>query len=1301
MLNITDEEKALFKESGHFPGYIFTFSDINLTITNDIIHDQAVTVKESVMDSSELTLGGCIASSIEFEVSEIMANDITGHEFTAKIEVTDADDNVELSNLPMGTYTPAAVQQVDDKDYKKVTAYDRLTMATADVTEWYDSFFVNDSTHTVKETRESLLTYLGIPYVSQNLTNDTYVCEKTVDSVQMVGLDVLKMLCTINGGFGRMNRFGEFEVITLEEITGDEPDTSEDYRTVKYEEYTSEAVTGIIVKGTTDDVGIDVGDTETNPYVITGNIFLYNNATEAQRAAIRTVATNILNLIKNIEYRPHTSNIDGLPYMECGDIFKIEKDNDTLESYIFGRTLSGVAYLQDQYEAKGTQERKNEVSATSEMYRNAGKQFEFVVSLDGLRADLTNYETGTETKFEIMDGKIDTKVSTEEMESSIEQSADQIKSTVGTAQSKYQEPEQKYNPTTYTDSPTFPTSIRYVCRLQGGKDTGDYSMVAVCEGSPVFATRDATGTTGWGSVYATQGINMNKIISFPYTKTNTCRVLAVGNKDSSGYGTVFWSDSKLTTWNRGQFTDIYDEFYLVDVVYDTYSGVCLALDDAGRFCYSTDLTNWYQEHIDSTKTWGAFKVFCAGGYFIVSAYDNEIRYIETSVFAELIENADPETTDFRSVWEKVDLTTLRKENNELIYFNDIAYRPQSFNVIKGMYVAAGTVQSRDSSESAESEYTGGIWYSYDLKKWFPAEAYDEELFQITFLPIDYFHEEEADNYYVFFATGSDGRTCYSLDGKEWKNGQAGSGDLKYGIAKFSQGSGAITSASLFYASQSKVTRVYFELTGIVISLYGYGNPTGNKFYEKVINVGKYYLDQETGNAYLLSYDDDEETYIWSLEDTYKKIYENIYSEISQTNSEIVLKVDADGKIVSVDLKSDPSEGSSVEIIADKISMKGSELIELLSDGTLDLSGRNIKIESDYFNVNENGEVKASAIEIDGGHIDIKTNKGSEDVLMLSGVTGLENVTITGGGTSTEHPNYGGVGTPSETIGSTANDFYYQIDTGELYQRGTDKWNLYPSAWYEVEDTTKICVTEISITTDGGFYNGSYFYLDRDGDFIKQEDSVRQNTGNITWTITAKAGGTSENYITKTANIGIEIEKFTGALYEDFQHRLVSDTPLKLGKLEIGEGWTETDSGGRIIAIHDSPNFTSSDGIVTLNDGKFGEIPITTANITTANITTANISDLSIRGKKMQFLSIVQTLTGTETFIDVEVENLDPYMPVYANEAGGTIVEARSTGIVYFEEDGSLVPKIRIMLINESGYAGTTTFSVMCFVNPAS
>ena len=173
MINLTDEQKALFYTGGNFKDYVFYFPDIDLEITNETIHQEAVTIKEAICEEDELELGGCIASSIEFEVSEIITQDLTGLEFTATLYVNLEDDGTYDLKLPMGIYRVDSAKMVDDKDYKKVVAYDALYDASVDASDWYNRLLPGkDSTTTVKEMRESLLIYLDIPFVPQSLVND-------------------------------------------------------------------------------------------------------------------------------------------------------------------------------------------------------------------------------------------------------------------------------------------------------------------------------------------------------------------------------------------------------------------------------------------------------------------------------------------------------------------------------------------------------------------------------------------------------------------------------------------------------------------------------------------------------------------------------------------------------------------------------------------------------------------------------------------------------------------------------------------------------------------------------------------------------------------------------------------------------------------------------------------------------------------------------------------------------------------------------------------------------------------------
>ena len=514
MLNLTDSEKECFYGRGsYFNDYEFYFPDLNFTITNETLHQESVTIKESICDSEDLQLGGCIASSCEFEVSELAGKELAGLEFTARLLVNDGKDAV----VPMGKYRVDSAKRVNDKDYRKIVAYDALYDAQIDVSEWYDKVFrivaqyeetvavgdIDDlwehgdytvdysgtkppqlagwmgdvetaegttylhtptgklyeiqqvgedddstawvevyqctrktktvtiyATTTLKEMRESLLEYLNIPYIKQNLTNDSIKIVRTLDTSengQVIGTDILKYICELNAGFGKINRNGQFEVIELSgvglypeetlypsedlypeessyELLGND-DSSASYISTTYEEYTTEPITGVIIKSDSNNVG-ELAGTKDNAYMISGNPLLYSKSS----SELKEIAGNIYARIKDISYRPNTTVSEGLPYLETGDYFILSKENGDIYSPIFTRTLTGVQALKDTFEVKGNKLRANEDTQTSEIMSLQSKTMKIQKGVDGLLIEVTDLDENTSSRFEQTASKIEAEV---------------------------------------------------------------------------------------------------------------------------------------------------------------------------------------------------------------------------------------------------------------------------------------------------------------------------------------------------------------------------------------------------------------------------------------------------------------------------------------------------------------------------------------------------------------------------------------------------------------------------------------------------------------------------------------------------------------------------------------------------------------------------------------------------------------------------------------------------------------------------------------------------------------------------
>lgn len=102
-----------------------------------------------------------------------------------------------------------------------------------------------------------------------------------------------------------------------------------------------------------------------------------------------------------------------------------------------------------------------------------------------------------------------------------------------------------------------------------------------------------------------------------------------------------------------------------------------------------------------------------------------------------------------------------------------------------------------------------------------------------------------------------------------------------------------------------------------------------------------------------------------LDITSNEAISGVSSAISQLNDEIVLKVDDNGRLATVKLGTDANEGTVVKIGADSINLTAEETINFLSGGEINLSGKNISIKSDNFNVDKEGNMVAKNGKFEG------------------------------------------------------------------------------------------------------------------------------------------------------------------------------------------------------------------------------------------------------------------------------------------------------------------------------------------------
>lgn len=164
-----------------------------------------------------------------------------------------------------------------------------------------------------------------------------------------------------------------------------------------------------------------------------------------------------------------------------------------------------------------------------------------------------------------------------------------------------------------------------------------------------------------------------------------------------------------------------------------------------------------------------------------------------------------------------------------------------------------------------------------------------------------------------------------------------------------------------------------------------------------------------------------------------------HSEITVMKDKIVLKVDSGGKIVAVKLSADPT-GSALQIGADNINLSANDVFNIMSGGTLNLTGKSIQISSTNFSVTSAGAVTASNLTISGGSITL----GTKFSVTSAGVVTCSDITATGG-----------------KIGN------YTIDGGALKSTsGNNKVQLFPAYIYLEDASTNINIQPNQIACRG-------------------------------------------------------------------------------------------------------------------------------------------------------------------------------------------------------------------------------------------
>ena len=275
-------------------GTSYSVTGATVTITNELLDQEAFELHQSLNSSSQLTFGSCEASSISFVIHD---NIPTLKGKTLKVYLIPNSDASKM--LQIGVFKVEEDKLSADRTRRNITAYDALyEVINSDVAGWYNTTLPSaSSSMTLAQFRAAFLSHFSITAESKTLVNDSITITRTIEPEQLSGADVIKAICEINGCFGKITNEGKFRFVELatdidnglfpaedlypaDDLYPEDIDpntgfiTQSIYTDIQFEDYQSAAITQLTIRTDDEDVGVTVG-TSGNRYVITGNFLVF------------------------------------------------------------------------------------------------------------------------------------------------------------------------------------------------------------------------------------------------------------------------------------------------------------------------------------------------------------------------------------------------------------------------------------------------------------------------------------------------------------------------------------------------------------------------------------------------------------------------------------------------------------------------------------------------------------------------------------------------------------------------------------------------------------------------------------------------------------------------------------------------------------------------------------------------------------------------------------------------------------------------------------------------------------------
>lgn len=317
---------------------------------------------------------------------------------------------------------------ITDSEIKRnlvsIKAYDAMIKAEA-----YIDDFIEAVTFpiTIETMFSSLCSYLGVSCggIQSSLVNETFAVKDNFEAINITGRQVIQYLAEACGGYAVADKSGA--ICIKDYSTKSVALTNANYVSYTQSNYSVKAIDGLTIRTTSDDIGVSMGATEGNLYIIENNPLFY---TESE-SEISGACNNLYWKIKRMNtYIPAKAELLQDFGLNCGDVFTINGNRFMLMKKEI--TASGTTF-----ECIGNEERQKQESSlnaeiialrgkTNQLYRDleqtkstltdtaAGLQSQITQTAEELESKLTDFESDIESTLTQKSNEIDAKITAQD-----------------------------------------------------------------------------------------------------------------------------------------------------------------------------------------------------------------------------------------------------------------------------------------------------------------------------------------------------------------------------------------------------------------------------------------------------------------------------------------------------------------------------------------------------------------------------------------------------------------------------------------------------------------------------------------------------------------------------------------------------------------------------------------------------------------------------------------------------------------------------------------------------------------------